>query len=81
MRVGAAALNQHLFDWAVSEGWHLPAEPIMMLMTYGGTTSNVCHGGGINHPPVSDFVTEVEYVDADGEVRDDWSTFCGGKGI
>ena len=40
----------------------------MLMMTYGGTTSNVCHGGGLQHQSISDRVMEIEYVDADGNV-------------
>jgi FAD/FMN-containing dehydrogenase len=42
---------------------------IIVETTFGGTISAMCHGAGINHPSLSDLVTEVEYVDANGEVR------------
>ncbi len=41
----------------------------MMLMSYGGTTSTICHGGGRAHPAISDLVVAVEYVDAGGNVQ------------
>jgi hypothetical protein len=42
---------------------------IIVETTFGGTISAMCHGAGINNPTLSDLVTEVEYVDANGEVR------------
>jgi FAD/FMN-containing dehydrogenase len=42
---------------------------IIQETTFGGTISALCHGAGINHPSMSDLVTEVEYVDANGELR------------
>ncbi len=47
VKVGAATLNQQLFEWILEERqWTLPLDTIMLLMTYGGTTSPMCHGGG-----------------------------------
>jgi hypothetical protein len=47
IKVGAATLNQQLFEWILEDKqWTLPLDTIMLLMTYGGTTTPMCHGGG-----------------------------------
>jgi hypothetical protein len=70
VKIGGATLNQHLFEWVMeSKEWTLPVNTIMLLMTMGGTTSTICHGGGLQHKSLSDLVIGLEYVDASGEIQ------------
>lgn len=38
-------------------------------MTWGGVNGPICHGAGLAHQTVNDYVRAVEYVDANGERR------------
>lgn len=35
----------------------------------GGTNTPICHGAGQRHRALSDYVREIEYVDANGELQ------------
>jgi hypothetical protein len=41
----------------------------MVEITFGGSISQICHGGGIKNKTLSDLVVEVEYVDANGDLQ------------
>ena len=70
IKIGGATLNQHLFEWVMKNpDWTLPVNTIMLLMTMGGTTSTISHGGGIQHKSLSDQIIGLEYVDASGEIQ------------
>ena len=70
VKIGGATLNQHLLEWIMTNTeWTLPANTIMLLMTMSGTTSTMCHGGGLQHKSLSDRIIGLEYVDSEGEVR------------
>ena len=38
-------------------------------MTWGGVNGPICHGAGLRHKTVNDYVRAVEYVDANGDHR------------
>ena len=38
-------------------------------MTIGGVNGPICHGAGITHKTLSDYVRRIEYVDCIGEIR------------
>jgi hypothetical protein len=70
VKIGGATLNQHLYEWVMTNPqWTLPVNTIMLLMTMGGTTSTICHGGGLQHKSLSDQIIGLEYVDANGEIQ------------
>ena len=73
-KVGVATTNDQFRDWCLNElggaeRWTIPLNVIMVETTVGGSTSGMCHGAGITHKTLSDLVVEVEFVDANGEVR------------
>ena len=39
-------------------------------MTVGGVNGPICHGAGARHGTISDYVRGVEYVDANGKLRE-----------
>jgi hypothetical protein len=49
--------------------WTIPLNVIMVEITFGGSITPICHGAGIRHKTLSDFVVEVEYVDPMGNLR------------
>ena len=70
VKIGGATLNQNLFEWVMlNPEWTLPANTIMLLMTMSGTTSTICHGGGLQHKSLSDLIIGLEYVDANGDIQ------------
>ena len=70
VKVGASCLNSFLFEWSLSnKQWSLPADTLMLLMTYGGSNAPICHGGGLRHKSLSDLVLAIEYVDANGDLQ------------
>ena len=74
-RIGASTTNDQFRQWAVGDGisgneaqsWTVPLNVIMVEITYGGSNSPICHGAGINNKTLSDLVTAIEIVDANGE--------------
>lgn len=74
VKIGTATTSEQFREWVLNPSggaskWTLPLSVIIVETTFGGTISAMCHGAGINHPSLSDLVTEVEYVNANGEVR------------
>lgn len=67
-RFGAGTLNLHYMEWALANNWTLPSNTIMQYMSMGGVMMGTCHGGGIGHNTMGDYLLEVEYVDASGEL-------------
>ncbi|MBL7813928.1 MAG: FAD-binding oxidoreductase [Saprospiraceae bacterium] len=74
-KIGAATTNEQFRLWATGEngdapsGWTVPLNVIMVEITWGGSISAICHGAGLRHKTLSDLVYEIEYVDANGEIR------------
>ena len=38
-------------------------------ITIGGANTPICHGAGLRHKTISDYVREIQYVDANGNVQ------------
>jgi len=49
--------------------WSVPFNVIMVEITWGGSNAPICHGAGRLHGTLSDLVTEVEFVNAVGELQ------------
>ena len=58
-----------MLNWSNKSGWTLPADIIAVMITYGGSNAMLCHGSGLTTQTLSDMVTEMELVDANGELR------------
>eukprot|EP00210_Caulerpa_lentillifera_P007511 g7177.t1 len=71
VRVGAATSNEHLRVWSMENGfrWTIPLNVVMVEITMGGSNGPICHGAGLQHKTLSDLVTEIEYVNANGDLR------------
>jgi hypothetical protein len=48
---------------------YLSSTGALMTINATGFVAAGCHGTGWNHPTVSDFITEIEFVAADGQVH------------
>lgn len=73
VKVGGAATLEHYRLWAL-EGkgewnWMLNALPLPVETTFSGNASLSCHGAGINHETVSDFIVEMEIANCKGEIQ------------
>jgi hypothetical protein len=73
-RIGAATTNQQFRRWCLDEHggalrWTVPLNVIMVEITWGGSNAPICHGAGLRHKTLSDLVTEVEFVNARGELQ------------
>ncbi len=73
-RIGAATTNEQFREWCLDAGggasaWTVPLNVIMIEITWGGSNAQICHGAGLAHPTLSDLVTEVEFVNALGELQ------------
>lgn len=73
-RIGAATSNEQFRRWCLdAKGgawqWTVPLNVIMVEITWGGSNAPICHGAGIDHKTLSDLVTEVEFVNARGELQ------------
>ncbi|KAF2011948.1 hypothetical protein BU24DRAFT_443328 [Aaosphaeria arxii CBS 175.79] len=69
-RVGAAVTNEEFRRWAVAgKAWSLPADVILVEVTIGGVNGPICHGAGISHKTLSDYVRRIEYVDCLGNLQ------------
>jgi len=68
-KIGTAITTEQMRQWCLANNWAVPVDVVIVETTYGGTISAICHGGGLAHKTLSDLVTDVEFVDANGEVR------------
>ncbi|KAL5443391.1 hypothetical protein PMIN06_008706 [Paraphaeosphaeria minitans] len=69
-RVGVAVTNEEFRRWAVGgKTWSLPADVILVEVTIGGVNGPICHGAGITHKTLSDYVRCLEYVDCHGQLQ------------
>ncbi|ORY15953.1 hypothetical protein BCR34DRAFT_557894 [Clohesyomyces aquaticus] len=69
-RVGVAVTNEEFRRWAVAgKAWSLPADVILVEVTIGGVNGPICHGAGISHKTLSDYVRKIEYVDCNGKFQ------------
>ncbi|KAF2445635.1 hypothetical protein P171DRAFT_443269 [Karstenula rhodostoma CBS 690.94] len=69
-RVGVAVTNEDFRRWAIAEkALSLPADVILVEVTIGGVNGPMCHGAGITHKTLSDYVRRLEYVDCHGRLQ------------
>lgn len=73
-KVGAATTNEQFRRWCLDENggqwkWTVPLNVIMVEITWGGSNSPICHGAGLRNQTLSDLVTEIEFVNAKGELQ------------
>ena len=73
-RVGASVTNEQFRRWCEdpkggNQKWCLPSSVVMVEVTLVGTILPMCHGAGLRHQAVSDLVTEIEFVNARGEIQ------------
>ncbi|KAF2746840.1 hypothetical protein M011DRAFT_67900 [Sporormia fimetaria CBS 119925] len=69
-RIGTAVTNEEFRRWAVAgKSWTFPADVILVEVTIGGVNGPICHGAGITHKTLSDYVRRIEYVDCNGNCQ------------
>lgn len=73
-RIGAATTNEQFRRWCLDRlggnwQWTVPTNAIVLEATWAGTIATISHGAGRRFPPVSDLVTEIEFVNAKGELQ------------
>ena len=73
-RIGPGTTSEQFRLWCLDEAggrweWTVPVNVIMVEITWGGSTSQICHGAGSRHQTLSDLVAEVEFVNARGELQ------------
>lgn len=73
-RIGASTSNEQFRRWCLDEQggqwqWTLPLNVIMVEITLGGSNAPICHGAGWKNETLSDLVTEIEFVNANGELQ------------
>ena len=75
-RIGSATTNEQFRRWCLdmsSSGgqwnWTVPLNVIMVEITWGGSNGPICHGAGWRNETLSDLVTEIEFVNPNGELQ------------
>jgi len=73
-RIGAATTNEQFRRWCLDPKggnlvWTVPLNVIMVEITWGGSNAPICHGAGWKTQTLSDLVTEIEFVNARGELQ------------
>lgn len=73
-KLGSATCNYHFRRWVHDPNggnlqWALPANVVMTEITVGGDIIPICHGGGPKTKTLSDLVTELEYIDVNGNIQ------------
>lgn len=75
-KIGVATTNEQFRQWCIGlwkEGiqdlWTLPLNVIVTEITFGGSNAPICHGAGWGTQTLSDLVTEIEFVNANGELQ------------
>ncbi|PHH78469.1 hypothetical protein CDD80_6812 [Ophiocordyceps camponoti-rufipedis] len=69
-RIGAAVTNEEFRRWSVAQNaYALPVNVIMVEITFGGSNAPICHGSGLRHKTLSDYVRKIEYVDCNAKLQ------------
>ncbi|KAF2711582.1 hypothetical protein K504DRAFT_532151 [Pleomassaria siparia CBS 279.74] len=69
-RIGVATTNEEFRRWSVAgKSWTFPADVILVEVTIGGVNGPICHGAGISHKTLSDYVRRIEYIDCNGKLQ------------
>ena len=69
VKVGTATTNLEMLNWSNKSGWTLPADIIAVMITYGGSNAMICHGSGLSTQTLSDLVLEMEFINANGDLK------------
>jgi hypothetical protein len=82
-RIGAATTNEQFRQWVIDNSlledeekgdtwkpwWTLPLNTVLVEITFGGSNAPICHGAGKHTTTLSDLVTAIEFVNANGELQ------------
>lgn len=68
-RLGAAVTSEDFRRWQLENSWVLAVDTVLVEVTIGGITQGLCHGAGIAHKAIPDYVRCIEYVDCNGVVQ------------
>ncbi|KZV82168.1 hypothetical protein EXIGLDRAFT_778917 [Exidia glandulosa HHB12029] len=69
-RVMAGTSNNEFRQWCYNNGnpqWGLPFNVVVAEVTFGGSTSTICHGAGMRTDTLCDLIEEVRFIDAHGK--------------
>ncbi|KAF8849957.1 hypothetical protein BDZ45DRAFT_662416 [Acephala macrosclerotiorum] len=69
VRLGVAVTGEDFRRWQLANGWAMPVNTILVEVTTGGMVSGICHGAGLKHNAIPDYVQSVEYVDCKGQLQ------------
>jgi len=69
VRIGASTTNDQFRVWALENHWTIPMSVDLVEITFGGSTSPMTHGTGIKNGTMADLITEVEFINANGELQ------------
>lgn len=69
VRIGASTTNDQFRVWALQNHWTIPMSVDLVEITFGGSTQPMTHGTGIKNGTMADLITEVEFVNANGELQ------------
>lgn len=69
VRLGVAVTGEGFRRWQLANGWAMPVNTILVEVTVGGMVSGICHGAGLKHSAIPDYVQSVEYVDCKGQLQ------------
>lgn len=69
VRAGAAVTSEDFRRWQLDNKWVLPADTVLVEVTLGGIASTICHGAGIKHNTIPDYVRSIEYIDCKGKLQ------------
>jgi hypothetical protein len=69
VKAGAAVTSEDFRRWQLDNKWVLPVDTLLVEVTMGGIASGICHGAGIKHNAIPDYVRSIEYVDCKGKLQ------------
>jgi FAD/FMN-containing dehydrogenase len=69
VKAGAAVTSEDFRRWQLDNKWVLPVDTLLVEVTMGGVASGICHGAGIKHNAIPDYVRSIEYVDCKGNLQ------------
>lgn len=69
VRLGTAVTGEDFRRWQLENGWAMPVNTVLVEVTIGGVVSGICHGAGLKHKAMPDYVRSIEYVDCKGNLQ------------
>jgi FAD/FMN-containing dehydrogenase len=69
VRLGTAVTGEDFRRWQLANGWAMRVNTILVEVTMGGIVSGICHGSGIKHKAIPDYVHSIEFVDCKGQLQ------------